>query len=103
MTAWLWILAASGIAFATKLAGYLAPDSLLDSPAVRRATASVTVGLLASLVVTNTFSSGQSLVLDARVAALVAAAVALRLRAPFLLVVIVGAVAAALARVAGMA
>lgn len=103
MTAWLWILAASGIAFATKLAGYLAPDSLLDSPAVRRATASVTVGLLASLVVTNTFSSGQSLVLDARVAALVAAAVALRLRAPFLLVVMVGAVAAALARVAGMA
>ncbi len=102
MTAWLWILGASALAFATKLAGYLAPDSLLDSPAMRRATASVTVGLLTSLVVTNTFSAGQSLVLDARVAALVAAAVALRLRAPFLLVVIVGAAAAALARLAGM-
>lgn len=102
MTAWLWILAASALAFATKLAGYLAPDSLLDSPAVRRATASVTVGLLASLVVSNTFSSGQSLVLDARVAALVAAALALRLRAPFLLVVLVGAAAAALARLAGL-
>ncbi len=102
MSAWWWILAASAIAFATKLAGYLAPDSLLDSPGVRQATASVTVGLLASLVVSNAFSSGQGLILDARLAALVAAAVALRLRAPFLVVVIVGAVAAAVARAAGV-
>jgi hypothetical protein len=40
-------------------------------------------------------------VADARVAALLAAAVALWLRAPYLVVVIVGAVAAALARLAG--
>lgn len=99
---WAWILGACAIAFVTKLLGYLAPDSLLDSPAMRRATSSVTVGLLAALVVANTFGSGQRLLLDARVAAAVAAVIALKLRAPFLVVVIVGAVAAALARLAGM-
>lgn len=102
MTPWAWILLACAIAFATKLAGYLAPDSLVDSPQMRAASASVTVGLLASLVVTNTLASGQHLSLDARVAAFVAAVVALKLRAPFLVVVIVGAVAAGLARLAGM-
>ncbi|MDO5678602.1 MAG: AzlD domain-containing protein, partial [Propionibacteriaceae bacterium] len=60
-----------------------------------------TVGLLASLVAVNTFVSGQALAFDARVAALLAAAVALWFRAPFLVVVIVGAAAAALARLAG--
>lgn len=103
MSLWGWILLASAIAFGTKLSGYFAPAALVDSPAMHRASASVTVGLLASLVVTNAFSSGQQLLLDARVAALGAAAVALMLRAPFLLVVIVGAAAAALARLAGLA
>ncbi len=102
MTPWTWILLASVIALLVKLAGYLAPDSLLDLPAMRHASASVTVGLLSALVVANAFSSGQRLVLDARLASLVAAAIALKLRAPFLLVVVVGAVAAALARVAGL-
>jgi len=102
VTAWLWVLGACAVAYAIKLAGYLAPDSLVDSPAMRRASASVTVGLLASLVVTNAFASGQRLVPDARIAALVAAIVALKLRAPFLLVVVIGAAAAALARLAGL-
>ena len=102
MTAWLWVLGACAVAYAIKLAGYLAPDSLVDSPAMRRASASVTVGLLASLVVPNAFASGQRLVPDARIAALVAAIVALKLRAPFLLVVVIGAAAAALARLAGL-
>ena len=102
MTAWLWVLGACLISFLIKLAGYLAPDSLVDSPMMRRASASITVGLLTSLVVTNAFASGQRLELDARVAALVAAIVALKLKAPYILVVLVGALAAALARVAGM-
>ncbi|NLE17121.1 MAG: AzlD domain-containing protein, partial [Propioniciclava sp.] len=43
-----------------------------------------------------------ALMLDARLAALGAAAVALWLRAPYLVVVVVGAIAAALARLAGL-
>lgn len=48
--------------------------------------------LLAALVAINTFGSGQSLVVDARVLGVGAAAVAIRLRAPALLVVVVAAV-----------
>ena len=100
---WAWILGACAIAYVMKLAGYLAPRRWLDHPYVTKTASSVTVGLLAALVVANTFGSGQHLVLDARIASFVAAVVALRLRAPFLLVVVIGAVAAATARVLGMA
>lgn len=103
MTAWLWLLGACLIAFLTKLLGYLVPETVLDSPALRDGSAAATVGLLTALVVVNTVASGQHLVLDARLAAFVAAAVALTLRVPFLGVVVIGTVAAALARLAGMA
>ena len=63
--------------------------------------AGMTVGLLTSLVAVNTVVSGTTVVLDARLAALAAAAIALWLRAPYLVVVVVGAVAAALVRLAG--
>ena len=60
--------------------------------------ACMTVALLAALTVMNTFSHGQTLVLDARLAALGVAALALWLRAPFLLVVVLGAVSAGVVR-----
>jgi uncharacterized membrane protein len=51
--------------------------------------------------VVNTFATGQSLAADARLGALVAAAIALALRAPFLVVVLAGAGTAALLRILG--
>jgi len=61
------------------------------------------VALLAALVAVQTFATGQSLVVDARVPGLAVAIVALLLRAPFLVVVAVAAVSAALLRAAGWA
>lgn len=58
--------------------------------------------LLAALVATAAVSTGNELVLDARIIGLGAAAVAIVLRAPILVVVIVAAGAAALARLAGI-
>ncbi|HMR48735.1 MAG TPA: AzlD domain-containing protein [Arachnia sp.] len=101
MSTWTWILIACAIAFATKLVGYLLPHAWLEQPRVQRTAAGMTVGLLASLVAVNTFVSGTALVFDARVAAFVAAAIALLLRAPFLVVVLVGALATAGARALG--
>lgn len=100
MSMWLWIAVACLIAFGTKFVGYLLPERWLEHPWVLPLSHGVTVGLLASLVASNTFVSGQEIRLDARVVALLAAAVALRLKAPYLVVVIVGAVAAALTRLA---
>lgn len=102
MTVWLWILGAGLLAYLTKLSGFLVPQRVLESPAIIRVSACMTIGLLASLVTMNAVAAGQALALDARLLALGAAVVALLLRAPFLLVVVVGAAAAALGRLAGL-
>ncbi|WP_425308662.1 AzlD domain-containing protein [Ammonicoccus fulvus] len=98
---WFWVLAACVIAFATKGAGYLIPASRLESPRISRIAGILTVGLLASLITMNAFATGQALRLDARIAALIAAIVACALRAPYLVVVLVGALAAAGVRLLG--
>jgi branched-subunit amino acid transport protein len=54
--------------------------------------------LLAALIATNTFASGRELVIDARLAGVSAAAVAIALRAPVLLVVVIAAAVTALLR-----
>ncbi len=56
--------------------------------------------LLAALIAVNTFATGRHLTVDARAAGLAVAAVALLLRAPLLVVVVIAAVATALVRLA---
>ncbi|POH63390.1 MULTISPECIES: AzlD domain-containing protein [Cryobacterium] len=102
MTLWFWIVVACVVGFLTKLLGYLVPKKWLANPRVARIAGTLTIGLLASLTVANSVATGQQLVLDARLGALVAAAVALWLKAPFLVVVIVGAAAAAGLRLLGL-
>ncbi|KRE53280.1 branched-chain amino acid transporter AzlD [Arthrobacter sp. Soil736] len=101
MSLWMWLLLACLFAYAWKLMGYLVPASLLRNPRMSRVAGTMTIGLLASLTIVNTVASGQALVLDARLGALAAAGVALFFRAPFLAVVVAGAGAAALLRLAG--
>jgi hypothetical protein len=72
---------------AVKLAGLLVPAGLLERPLVQRLAALLPVALLAALTAQQTFAEGRALVLDAKAAGLAAAALALLLRAPFLLVV----------------
>ncbi|MEO6826549.1 MAG: AzlD domain-containing protein [Microbacteriaceae bacterium] len=86
MTMWLWVLIACAIGYLTKQLGYLVPQKWMKN---------------ATMV--NTVATGQQLVFDARLGALIAAAVALWLRAPFLVVVLVGALAAAGLRMLGWA
>ena len=102
MTLWWWILVACVVGFLTKLLGYLVPKKWLTNPRVARVAGTLTIGLLASLTIANTVASGQTLAVDARLGALLAAAVALWLKAPFLVVVIVGAAAAAGLRLLGL-
>ncbi len=65
------------------------------SPRLQRVTGLLPVPLLAALVATSTFVDGRSWVLDARVAGLAAAAIALWRRLPFVVVVLVAAAATA--------
>ena len=98
MIIWLAIGVATLACYAFKLAGLSLPERLLDSPRVRRVAALLPVALLAALTGLQTVSTGSRLVIDARLAGLAAGAVALLLRAPFLVVVAVAAGTAALIR-----
>ncbi|MDN5794233.1 MAG: AzlD domain-containing protein [Intrasporangium sp.] len=104
MTMWVAVLVAAGVAFALKLAGYLVPAKVLQEPHVKRVTAALPIALLAALVATQTFTGPHgSLALDSRAAAVGVAVIALLLRAPFIVVVVLGALTAALLRLAGWA
>lgn len=98
---WAAVLAGSVGCYLLKLAGWLVPERALDRPVVRRVAGLLPVALLGALVAVQTFGTGQGLVVDARAVGLGAAVVALLLRAPFLVVVLVAALAAAAVRAAG--
>jgi branched-subunit amino acid transport protein len=97
---WLAILGCGLGCYLLKLAGLAVPGHVLERPAVRRVADTLPVALLAALVAVQVFASpaGHGIAVDARLAGLAAAAVALVLRAPFLVVVVVAALTAALLR-----
>lgn len=97
---WIAIIAAGVGCYLLKLAGLSVPPRILERPAVARVADLIPVALLAALVAVQSFSRGQSLVLDARAAALGVAVVLLLLRAPFLVVVFGSALVAGLLRLA---
>jgi uncharacterized membrane protein len=99
---WPAVIIGSVGCYLLKVAGYVVPERVLNNPSLRRLTALLPIALLAALVGVQTFSVGTAVQIDARVAGLAAAIVALVLRAPFLLVVVVAAVTAALLRAAGL-
>jgi branched-subunit amino acid transport protein len=95
---WAVVLGGAAACYLSKLAGLSVPQAVLDNPRVRRVAALLPIALLAALIAIQTFTDGQHLVLDARAAGLGAAVVAVLLRAPFLVVVIVACATAALTR-----
>ncbi|MGW4320644.1 AzlD domain-containing protein [Streptomyces sp. NPDC004684] len=101
MNVWIAVAVTAVGCYAVKLAGLLVPAGVLERPLVRRLAALLPVALLAALTAQQTFADGHTLVLDARAAGLGAAAVALVLRAPFLLVVATAVVVTAGVRAMG--
>lgn len=98
---WVAIVAAGALAFATKFAGHAVPERWLANPRIHRIAAFITVALLAALFAVQGFTSGQAVVIDARVAAVAGAAIMLWLRAPFIVVVFGAAAIAAGLRLLG--
>lgn len=103
MTIWFAVLGCALGCYLLKLAGLSVPERALDRPVVRRTADLLPVVLLAALIAVQVFAGsgtdGQPrLTVDARLAGLLAAAVALLLRAPFIVVVLVAALTAALLR-----
>ena len=96
---WAAVIAASVGCYLLKLAGLSVPASWVQQPWVARVVDFVPAALLAALVAVQGLTSGHDLVIDGRLAGLAAAAVALALRAPFIVVLLLAGAAGALAYV----
>ena len=95
---WVAVLVASLGCYVLKLAGLSVPERVLARPVVQRVADLVPVVMLAALVAVQTLTTGERIVLDARLAGLAVGVAALLLRAPFLVVVAAAALTAALVR-----
>jgi hypothetical protein len=103
MTMWTPILLAAVACAALKLVGFAIPPRWFDAPRPARIVDLLTVALLGALVATQTLGAGQAIRLDARLPAIAVALALLAMRAPFLVVVVGAAAAAASLRALGWA
>lgn len=95
---WWGVLAVAAGCYALKLLGLSVPERILEHPTTVRASALIPVGLLAALVAVQGFSTGDRVVVDARLVGLTVAAFLLWLRVPFLPMLVAAAAATAVAR-----
>jgi Branched-chain amino acid transport protein (AzlD) len=103
VTAWIAVVAVGAATIAIKGVGPLVFAQRPLPGALRVITPLLAPCLLAALVVGQTLGSGRSLTIDARVPGVIAAAVALMLRAPLPVVLVLAAAVAAGARALGAA
>jgi branched-subunit amino acid transport protein len=96
---WAVVLAGSLGCYLLKLAGLSVPAAWVEQPWVSRVVDFVPAALLAALVAVQAAASGSQLVLDGRLVGLAVAAVALALRAPFIVVLVLAGAAGALVHV----
>jgi uncharacterized membrane protein len=95
---WAGVLAGAVGCYLTKLLGLSLPRRVLDHPRVQRVADLLPIALLAALAAIQTFADGRSLTIDARAAGVAAGLVAIRSRAPFIVVVAIAAAVTALVR-----
>ena len=98
MSVWLGILLGAAAVYSWKIIGYWVPHTVLDNPKVAKMAGLLTVALLSALTGVQMLTSGSNIVLDARIPALALAALLLRYKAPFIVMVAAAAALAAVLR-----
>ena len=98
---WAVVLAGSAGCYLLKLAGLSVPAAWVQHPTVVRVVEFVPAALLAALVAVQAATTDGALVADGRLVGLAVAALALALRAPFVVVLVLAGAAGALTHVVG--
>ncbi len=98
MSLWTIVLLSSLGVFAIKLVGYALPSTILAKPTPTRVANLLTVAMLSALVAVQTLGVGESIVLDARIPAVIVALGLFALRVPYIVVVLIAGVVAAVLR-----
>jgi branched-subunit amino acid transport protein len=96
---WGTVLAGSLGCYLLKLAGLSVPAAWVEQPWVARIVDFVPAALLAALVAVQALTSGHEVVLDGRLVGLAVAALALAVRAPFIVVLLLAGAAGAVVHV----
>ena len=84
---WIATIGTSIIAFLIKYSGTLIPNKVLESEGVRKINALLPISMLSALVAVQAFADKKELMIDHRAAGLLVAAIALKLKAGFPVVV----------------
>lgn len=84
---WIATIGTSILAFLIKYSGTLIPSKVLESDAVRKINALLPIAMLSALVAVQAFATKKELTIDHRAAGLLVAAIALKLKAGFPVVV----------------
>jgi branched-subunit amino acid transport protein len=95
LVSWIVLGATSVLCFSVKLLGYYIPERWLAHPRLQRVNALVPIALLSALVMAEGLVTKTHVVIDHRLAGLVAALGLLLIRAPFPVVVVGAAVVSA--------
>lgn len=98
---WILISVLSVVAYALKAVGFVVVGGRTMPQVIDRCLSLIPASLLAALVVKDTFTVANDLVVDARAAGLVVAALAVWRRAPFIVVVVAAMAATAVVRALG--
>ena len=93
---WVATLLTSAICFALKYAGYSLPKSILNRPIIQRVNTLIPIALLSALVAVQTFGVDRTVTIDHRLAGVGAAALALRFKASFPVMMLIAAIVSAL-------
>ena len=100
MNTWLAIVIGSAAVYSWKFLGYLLPARMVESKVLSKLASFLTIALLAGLVGVQTFIGDGKLEFDARFVALFVAVLLLKLKSPFIVIVIAAGLTAALFRLA---
>ena len=84
---WIATIGTSILAYLIKFSGTLIPAKVLESSLIKRINALLPIAMLSALVAVQAFANKKELLIDHRAAGLVVAAVALRFKAAFPIVV----------------
>lgn len=84
---WIATIGTSVLAFLIKYSGTLIPNKVLESEMVRKINALLPIAMLSALVAVQAFANKKELMIDHRAAGLIVAAIALKLKAGFPVVV----------------
>lgn len=98
MTLWMAVIFGSVLVYSWKYLGFLIPERFVSSPRFRELAGYLTVALLAALVGIQSFAKGETIVVDERLPAVIVAGILFYLRVPFVVVIFLAALVAALLR-----